>query len=273
MDIVGNNLEAATSTSSSDSSTSSNPSSGDRPTKLQGQRGSLPRSTPLQVLHNQQIDQDGDDSIQMPAVADDSLASANQNEVLIRSPWTPPPTPGLGFSSVFAGVSAAVDELEALGAGLGLPTYNGRRSVVPTQMNDISQVLTLYSPYSSKSNPVVGERVLSSITLPELTGDLGHPRGRSRQSSIHNLAYQTEDMYDVGLCLPFNPDVYSAACNTELPRPSMEEELYFADSSADIEDDEEKDGLYGDAMLDVTDVVALTEEAVEAGTVEVAALV
>jgi hypothetical protein len=78
-------------------------------------------------------------------------------------------------------------------------------------------------------------------------------------------------MCDVGLILPLKPEVYAHACETPLPKLTMEEHLYFAKCSdgTDVGPDEEE--TLSDKKCDIAGGVALTEEAVECGKDDVVA--
>jgi len=78
-------------------------------------------------------------------------------------------------------------------------------------------------------------------------------------------------MCDVGLFLPFNPDVYERACETPLPSPTLDESLYFVRCNTIIEGSEDEEASTSDDACDIADTVAMTEEALESGTADVVA--
>lgn len=75
-------------------------------------------------------------------------------------------------------------------------------------------------------------------------------------------------MCDVGLFLPFSHELFERAIYTPLPKPTIEEYLYYIQND-ELENNPEDDGSFGDGACDIDDGVALTEEAAELGMADV----
>jgi len=65
-----------------------------------------------------------------------------------------------------------------------------------------------------------------------------------------------------------NPD-YATACYTPLPDPDNEERLSLTQPRTTMEETEKEEGIFGSEPLEVTEGIALTEEAVESGTADI----
>lgn len=130
MDIIDDHLEAATSTSSSNYSTSGESGSSDLSAEWQGQRGNLPRSTPLQALRSEKTGSCDGESLRKQVSVDSFFRAANEGEIVIRPPWTPPTTPRPEFASIFSGEEcAAADEQNTIDADFEFAACNDRRFV------------------------------------------------------------------------------------------------------------------------------------------------
>ncbi|KAK0637371.1 hypothetical protein B0T17DRAFT_628210 [Bombardia bombarda] len=176
-----------------------------------------------------------------PTTTSGFYTQTRQCEVLIRPPWTPPPTPAPEFKEQF------IEESRAL---------------------DIKK-LTSPSPASLKTNPALREQVFLSV--PSLDGALaakGYIVHRNR-TNVNRAPYQSEDMCDVGLFLPFKPEDFLQACNTPLPAAGFEESLFFSERAAELDDIEEAENYLDDNPDDALDGVGLTEEAAELGVADI----
>lgn len=122
MDVIDEHLESAAPTDSTDSLSSSESTSSDESDDTHAYRGHLPQTIPVQPIF------DPEDETHQPNV--EGIIDVNGNsptdsifeaELLIRPPWTPPPTPELGYESVYAHEPTPVDFAQEP------PSYNGRR--------------------------------------------------------------------------------------------------------------------------------------------------
>jgi len=161
MDIVDGRLETATASTSSESSLSSDSSDSDLPCGEQPRRrGRLPRSPASSNLLVSFVDPNniegndeslsGDAPLRVPSLFDD--------EILIRPPWTPPPSPAPAH---VAAPAKAAFEVAAL-------CYEGRRSVSPCRV--VSPRLTCIQPIFTEDKP---GRAESSVCV--------YPVGRFQQ--------------------------------------------------------------------------------------------
>jgi len=112
--------------------------------------------------------------------------------------------------------------------------------------------------------------VFSSIPLAKQGGRKRDHQGHGCGTDNPQIPYQSEEMCDVGLFLPFNPEVYASACATLLPKPTMEEDMYFAKCDIGIVSGQDEETL-SDRRCDIAGGVALTEEAAESGADDVVA--
>ncbi|KAK0711698.1 hypothetical protein B0H67DRAFT_647047 [Lasiosphaeris hirsuta] len=224
IEIIDGHLEAAQ-ISSSDYSTSSDSTISDLSVDEAGdERGNLPRSPRLQ-LDEVSADHSCDDEEDVSATTPAGILP--EEELVVRPPWTSPPTP----IPKYEGVLALADEAKLLNIGPEVPTYNGR------------------SPSSLKTNPAVRARVFSSIPAVDTASKVISRTATGQYTVLTRVPYQPEEMCDVGLFLPFSGEVFAKACSLPLPDATPEENLFlvFAAGSG----------------------VALTEEAVESGTVDI----
>ncbi|KAK3374862.1 hypothetical protein B0H63DRAFT_481048 [Podospora didyma] len=174
--------------------------------------------------------------------------SQEADDIVIRPPWTPPPTPEprYWFEDGYMNDPVATD------ASLEVPTYTGR------------------SPTSLKTNPLCRERAFWTIpSLGMVTAKLKDYTAHGVSVEDRRIPYLPEEMYDVGLFLPFNPEVHARACGKTLPGADVKEALFFSEHKTAIEEKESEAGIFSDDPLDAVDGVALTEEAIESGTANV----
>lgn len=181
------------------------------------------------------------------------------NDYDVRPPWTPPSTPIIKPQE-------PGDEFPAL--ILDPESYHGRRFVKEFRRQYVSRNSPLPSPASLKTSKSVRGRAFA-----RLTSHFNSYRANlslDEQCRHYPVNYQSEEMYDVGLFLPFNPEVFTQACNTPLPTADADEDLFFSEGRTAMETIEEEACRFSAAPLDVPDGVALTEEAVETGTADIA---
>ncbi|TLS30520.1 hypothetical protein PpBr36_03674 [Pyricularia pennisetigena] len=185
-----------------------------------------------------------------------------------RPPWTPPPTPHSVESN---------DQYKSIGSS-NIISHGGR------------------SPFSIKGNSFVRQQLFQTVPggiAHSSADDLNEKIPRSLPACIFKqgqLKYMTEEACDVGLGLPFNREEYDSACSTMLPPPDSEEVFGLSDgdvrpvSTMTVKDHgiardlrpktrmeciEEEEGQFGESPLQVMDGIALTEEAVQAGTPDI----
>lgn len=122
MDVIDEHLESAAPTDSTDSSTTIESSSSDESDDTHVYRGHLPQTIPVQPLfgpedgtHPSDVEDNAD------VTGNSSTNSIFEAELLVRPPWTPPPTPELGYEAVYAHEPTPVDFAHEP------PSYNGRR--------------------------------------------------------------------------------------------------------------------------------------------------
>ncbi|KAK1769055.1 hypothetical protein QBC33DRAFT_339582 [Phialemonium atrogriseum] len=172
-------------------------------------------------------------------------------DLFVRPPWTPPLTPTRGAGSGLAGSEKAIRSASYEDAS------DGR------------------SPSSLKTNLPVRQKVSSSV-IPFSGEGKGSSAGpvahtdRNHPVAEHYVPYQPEEECDVGLFHPFNQGVFDAACREALPHPSTGEQHFFAEEVTAMEEAENEGGFFGKEPLDVPGGVALTEEAVESATADIA---
>ena len=129
------------------------------------------------------------------------------------------------------------------------------------------------SPSSLKTNLPVRQKVFSSVIPFSGEGSSAEPvahADRNHPVAEHYVPYQPEEECDVGLFHPFNQGVFDAACREALPHPSTGEQHFFAEEVTAMEETENEGGFFGKEPLDVPGGVALTEEAVESATADIA---
>jgi len=127
LDIIDERIETASCSTCSDSSsisTSSESSESDRSPQIWRSWGQLPHSTAVQALPRSHTDPGEVEDARVCAAKDEALDvhSIFEEELLIRPPWTPPPSP-----STKSGAALSNDpELESQ---LVVPGHEGRRLV------------------------------------------------------------------------------------------------------------------------------------------------
>ncbi|KAK3356898.1 hypothetical protein B0T25DRAFT_537672 [Lasiosphaeria hispida] len=243
IEIIDGHLDAAQ-MSSSDYSTSSDSTISDLSVEeTEEERGNLPRSPRLQLGGDNAADPCRDEDDASPAAL---IGIPLGEELVVRLPWTSP-------IPEFEGVLAD-DEAKLVYMGSSIPAYNGR------------------NPSSLKTNPAIRAQVFSSIpSLDTASKVIGHTPP-SHDMALTGVPYQPEEMCNVGLVLPFNGEVFIKASSVPLPNATPEENLFLAfsaESASETDTVPEGQDALGEVTLD--DGVALTEEAVESGTVDVVA--
>ncbi|KAK1749374.1 hypothetical protein QBC47DRAFT_395927 [Echria macrotheca] len=245
MAMVDEHLEEAVSSSSSSSQYSFYT---DSDSSDESFRDYLPPTYPLRSIPSYQVThyQENYDGSSSP----DDHASARESifepHVAVRPPWTPPPTP------------TPTDVVEDLAEETPTPNFSDEPVAYGGR-----------SPSSLKTNPVLRRRVLASVPS---NGQRRHSHWEHVcHSNIPSFPYQTEEMCDVGLFLPFNEEVYDMARNTPLPDPTLAEYMFFARCQTIIEATEDEDSSLSEYSCDITSAVALTEEAIESGMANVVA--
>ncbi|TLD31674.1 hypothetical protein PspLS_02025 [Pyricularia sp. CBS 133598] len=186
---------------------------------------------------------------------------------VVRPPWTPPPTPPLAECN---------DHGETIGSSTIIP-HDGR------------------SPLSIRGKSFVRQQVFQTVPggiAHSSADDLDEKIPRNLPACIFKqdqLKYLTEEACDVGLGLPFSQEEYNSACSTMLPPPDSEEVFGLNDGDTgpasiltvknnDLDCDlrpktkmerTEEEGHFGEKPLQVVDGIALTEEAVQTGTLDI----
>ncbi|KAK4447058.1 hypothetical protein QBC34DRAFT_440324 [Podospora aff. communis PSN243] len=242
--IVDERIETATCstcTGSSFSTTSSESDDSDYLPQIAQSRGQLKHSAAVQALprsHTDPAETDAERPRERTPVDGHSIFEQN---ILVRPPWTP----STSTSTASALTSGAPTQLL-------VPGIEGR------------------SPLSLKNNRAVRDMVFDSLPgAKQAYGSRDH-RGHGCGVTAPQIPYQTEEMCDVGLVLPVKPEVHDRACETPLPRATMEEHLYFGKSSGGTDAGPDGETL-NDKKCDIVSGVALNEEAVECGTDDVVA--
>ncbi|KAK0623652.1 hypothetical protein B0T14DRAFT_186834 [Immersiella caudata] len=246
--IVDERIETATCSTCSSSTfdtTSDESDDSDHMPQIAQPRGQLTHSAAVQTLPRSHTDPAEAPSPTTCAATDDGAAgySIFEENLFVRPPWTPPPSPSI-----------------ATMLASGAPEH----FVVPGREGR--------SPLSLKANPMVRAMVFGTIPGANQGCDSRAHQGHGcGTTAAPQFPYRPEEMCDVGLVLSLKPEVYAQACGTALPKPTMEERLYFAKCSDDIKAEPEDEETLSDKPCDIVDGVALTEEAIECGTDDVVA--